>query len=149
MIDLLKNYNDLRNAPGYASTIRYYLAKKKLDVHLLQSRHSSSSGSALTRRSLSSCLRKPKRISLRRLSSPILSSYTTRSQSTAACISTHLRSTSTPRLYSATPSLPPEDHNRKEVPFSLADHAQRRSMNETHAGHSLIRSTILSKPLHV
>lgn len=32
MIDLLKNYNDLKTAPGYKSSIRYYLAKKKLDV---------------------------------------------------------------------------------------------------------------------
>ena len=32
MIDLLKNYKDLKNAPGYAGSLRYYLAKKKLDV---------------------------------------------------------------------------------------------------------------------
>lgn len=32
MIDLLKNYKDLKNAPGYVGNIRYYLAKKKLDV---------------------------------------------------------------------------------------------------------------------
>lgn len=32
MIDLLKNYKDLKNAPGYAGSLRYYLAKKKLDT---------------------------------------------------------------------------------------------------------------------
>lgn len=32
MIDLLKNYKELRTAPGYVSSIQYYLAKKKLDT---------------------------------------------------------------------------------------------------------------------
>ncbi len=32
MIDLLKTYKELKNAPGYVGSIRYYLAKKKLDV---------------------------------------------------------------------------------------------------------------------
>jgi hypothetical protein len=32
MIDLLKNYKELKNMPGYAGSLRYYLAKKKLDV---------------------------------------------------------------------------------------------------------------------
>lgn len=32
MIDLLKNYKDLNNAAGYTGSVRYYLAKKKLDV---------------------------------------------------------------------------------------------------------------------
>lgn len=32
MIDLLKNYKELKTAPGYISSIQYYLAKKKLDV---------------------------------------------------------------------------------------------------------------------
>ena len=41
MIDLLKNYKELKNAPGYVSSLRYYLAKKKLDVHLLRLRHCS------------------------------------------------------------------------------------------------------------
>lgn len=34
MIDLLKNYKELKTAPGYISSIQYYLAKKKLDVPL-------------------------------------------------------------------------------------------------------------------
>jgi len=41
MIDLLKNYKELKNAPGYAGSLRYYLAKKKLDVHLPKGRLSS------------------------------------------------------------------------------------------------------------
>lgn len=32
MIDLLKNYKELRNATDYKGNIRYLLAKKKLDV---------------------------------------------------------------------------------------------------------------------
>jgi hypothetical protein len=32
MIDLLKNYKELNNATGYLGSVRYYLAKKKLDV---------------------------------------------------------------------------------------------------------------------
>ena len=36
MIDLLKNYKELKNSSGYVGSLRYYLAKKKLDVvHLL------------------------------------------------------------------------------------------------------------------
>lgn len=35
MIDLLKNYKELRNGSGYVSSIRYYIAKKKLDVTIL------------------------------------------------------------------------------------------------------------------
>jgi hypothetical protein len=46
MIDLLKNYKELRNAPGYVGSIRYYLAKKKLDVNQVIVRHSSLNGSA-------------------------------------------------------------------------------------------------------
>ena len=38
MIDNLKNYKDLKNAPGYAGSLRYYLAKKKLDVLFSSSR---------------------------------------------------------------------------------------------------------------
>jgi hypothetical protein len=38
MIDLLKNYKELRTAPGYISSIQYYLAKKKLDVRLVECR---------------------------------------------------------------------------------------------------------------
>ena len=41
MIDLLKNYKELRNGPGYVSSLRYYLAKKKLDVLPSQPRLSS------------------------------------------------------------------------------------------------------------
>lgn len=41
MIDLLKNYKELKNAPGYVSSLRYYLAKKKLDVSSNKVRHSS------------------------------------------------------------------------------------------------------------
>jgi hypothetical protein len=52
MIDLLKNYKELKNAPGYVSSIRYYLAKKKLDVSIAITRLSSSSGSVPTRKSL-------------------------------------------------------------------------------------------------
>lgn len=44
MIDLLKNYKELNNATGYLGSVRYYLAKKKLDVPLRLPRHSSSSG---------------------------------------------------------------------------------------------------------
>lgn len=40
MIDLLKNYKELKNAPGYVSSLRYYLAKKKLDVLIFSPRHS-------------------------------------------------------------------------------------------------------------
>lgn len=40
MIDLLKNYKELRNGPGYVSSLRYYLAKKKLDVQLLSNKDS-------------------------------------------------------------------------------------------------------------
>lgn len=32
MIDLLKNYQELQNASGYVGSVRYYLAKKKMDV---------------------------------------------------------------------------------------------------------------------
>ncbi len=32
MIDLLKNYKELNNATGYLGSVRYFLAKKKLDV---------------------------------------------------------------------------------------------------------------------
>lgn len=32
MIDLLKTYKELKNAPGYVGSLRYYIAKKKLDV---------------------------------------------------------------------------------------------------------------------
>jgi len=35
MIDLLKNYKELRNGQGYVSSLRYYVAKKKLDVNQL------------------------------------------------------------------------------------------------------------------
>ena len=35
MIDLLKNYRELKNAPGYVGSLRYYLAKKKVDVRCL------------------------------------------------------------------------------------------------------------------
>ena len=38
MIDLLKNYRELSNAPGYVGSLRYFLAKKKLDVSILLSR---------------------------------------------------------------------------------------------------------------
>ena len=48
MIDLLKNYKELKNAPGYAGSLRYYLAKKKLDVSIPPVRLSSSSGCSLT-----------------------------------------------------------------------------------------------------
>jgi hypothetical protein len=41
MIDLLKNYKELKNAPGYISSLRYYLAKKKLDVVMVKQRPSS------------------------------------------------------------------------------------------------------------
>lgn len=41
MIDLLKNYKELKNAPGYVSSLRYYLAKKKLDVSRITARHCS------------------------------------------------------------------------------------------------------------
>lgn len=34
MIDLLKNYKELKNAPGYTGSLRYFLAKKKLDVSM-------------------------------------------------------------------------------------------------------------------
>ena len=34
MIDLLKNYQELQNASGYVGSLRYYLAKKKMDVRL-------------------------------------------------------------------------------------------------------------------
>lgn len=44
MIDLLKNYKELKNSSGYTKSIRYYLAKKKLDVVLESYRHYSSSG---------------------------------------------------------------------------------------------------------
>ena len=44
MIDLLKNYKELKNAPGYAGSIRYYLAKKKLDVDIVLVRRCSWSG---------------------------------------------------------------------------------------------------------
>lgn len=52
MIDLLKNYKELRNAPGYVGSLRYYLAKKKIDVsqHIL--RHSLSNGSIRTQKQL-------------------------------------------------------------------------------------------------
>ena len=32
MIDLLKNYKELNNATGYMGSVRYNLAKRKLDV---------------------------------------------------------------------------------------------------------------------
>lgn len=32
MIDLLKNYKELHNATGYMGSVRYNLAKRKLDV---------------------------------------------------------------------------------------------------------------------
>lgn len=32
MIDLLKTYKELKNAPGYVGSLRYYIAKKKIDV---------------------------------------------------------------------------------------------------------------------
>lgn len=32
MIDLLKNYKELRNSSGYIGTLRYEIAKKKIDV---------------------------------------------------------------------------------------------------------------------
>lgn len=48
MIDLLKNYRELKNAPGYVGSLRYYLAKKKVDVINLLSRLCLSSGSART-----------------------------------------------------------------------------------------------------
>ena len=32
MIDLLKNYKELNNATGYMGTVRYNLAKRRLDV---------------------------------------------------------------------------------------------------------------------
>ena len=35
MIDLLKNYKELNNATGYLGSVRYYLAKKKLDVNFI------------------------------------------------------------------------------------------------------------------
>lgn len=35
MIDLLKNYRELSNAPGYVGSLRYFLAKKKLDVLII------------------------------------------------------------------------------------------------------------------
>ena len=35
MIDLLKNYRELSNASGYVGSLRYFLAKKKLDVFIL------------------------------------------------------------------------------------------------------------------
>lgn len=44
MIDLLKNYRELSNAPGYVGSLRYYLAKKKLDVLLPLPRLSLSNG---------------------------------------------------------------------------------------------------------
>ena len=34
MIDLLKNYKELNNATGYMGTVRYNLAKRKLDVRM-------------------------------------------------------------------------------------------------------------------
>lgn len=46
MIDLLKTYKELKNAPGYVGSIRYYIAKKKLDVEVGLTRLSLSSGSA-------------------------------------------------------------------------------------------------------
>lgn len=35
MIDLLKNYKQLNNATGYLGSVRYFLAKKKLDVSVI------------------------------------------------------------------------------------------------------------------
>jgi hypothetical protein len=60
MIDLLKNYKELRNGPGYVSSLRYYLAKKKLDVLSLQHRLSSSNGSAPTQSSSSNSSKRHK-----------------------------------------------------------------------------------------
>ena len=50
MIDLLKNYKELKTGPGYISSIQYYLAKKKLDVPTTVSRPFLLNGSALIRR---------------------------------------------------------------------------------------------------
>jgi|JI6StandDraft_1071083.scaffolds.fasta_scaffold93436_1 hypothetical protein len=58
MIDLLKNYKELRNAPGYVGSIRYYLAKKKLDVNQVIVRHSSLNGSARKPKQSHNSLRK-------------------------------------------------------------------------------------------
>lgn len=41
MIDLLKNYKELKTGAGYISSIQYYLAKKKLDVFDVRCRHCS------------------------------------------------------------------------------------------------------------
>lgn len=35
MIELLKNYKELSNAADYKGNVRYILAKKKLDVHIV------------------------------------------------------------------------------------------------------------------
>lgn len=50
MIDLLKNYKELRTAPGYVSSIQYYLAKKKLDVIRVSLRPSLWSGLVATKK---------------------------------------------------------------------------------------------------
>ena len=60
MIDNLKNYKDLKNAPGYAGSLRYYLAKKKLDVFLRTPRLSSLNGFIPISKLFSSSSRKPK-----------------------------------------------------------------------------------------
>lgn len=44
MIDLLKTYKELKNAPGYVGSLRYYIAKKKLDVKCELGRLSSWNG---------------------------------------------------------------------------------------------------------
>lgn len=49
MIDLLKNYKELHNSSGYTGSVRYQIAKKKLDVLPSPFRLSSLSGSSITK----------------------------------------------------------------------------------------------------
>ena len=65
MIDLLKNYKELKNAPGYAGSLRYYLAKKKLDVYFLIARHCLSNGSSQIRKLFSNFCKKHNLASLK------------------------------------------------------------------------------------
>ena len=72
MIDLLKNYKELKNAPGYAGSLRYYLAKKKLDVSKSQYRLSSSSGCSLTNKLWNSSSKKHSQANSKRQSTSLI-----------------------------------------------------------------------------
>lgn len=49
MIDLLKNYKELHNSSGYIGSVRYQIAKKKLDVILSSLRLSLLNGFLITK----------------------------------------------------------------------------------------------------